>query len=69
MYTLQVEEMSCNHCVGSVTKAVQALDAAATVTVDLKTKAVQVGHTSIPLEKIVAAIDEAGYPVTASAAH
>ncbi|HEX7982383.1 MAG TPA: cation transporter, partial [Duganella sp.] len=26
MYQLQVENMSCGHCVGAVTKAVQAID-------------------------------------------
>lgn len=35
MYELHVEGMSCGDCVRSVTKSVQALDAGATVDVDL----------------------------------
>jgi Cu+-exporting ATPase len=56
--------MSCGHCVGRVTKSVQAVDQAAKVDVDLATKRVRV-DSSADLEKIAAAIDEAGYPVLA----
>jgi len=66
MYTLKVDEMSCNHCVGTVTKTLQALDPAAKVAIDLAAKSVQV-DTSATLEQVVAAIDDAGYPVLESA--
>jgi Cu+-exporting ATPase len=62
MYELTVDGMSCGHCVGRVTKSVQAVDQAAKVDVDLATKRVRV-DSSADLEKIAAAIDEAGYPV------
>jgi Cu+-exporting ATPase len=67
MYELTVEDMSCGHCVGRVTRSVQALDQAAKVEVDLATKKVKVDSTA-DLDAIARAIDAAGYPVTARAA-
>jgi Cu+-exporting ATPase len=67
MYELTVEGMSCGHCVGRVTQSVQAVDQQAKVTVDLPTKKVQI-DSQADLDKIAAAIDAAGYPVTARAA-
>nr|WP_307721847.1 heavy metal translocating P-type ATPase [Massilia sp. HP4] len=64
MYELTVEGMSCNHCVGRVTKSVQAVDAEATVAIDLDKASVRIASQA-DLERIVAAIDGAGYPVTA----
>ncbi|NVM77819.1 copper chaperone [Duganella sp. SG902] len=66
MYQLQVENMSCGHCVGAVTKAVQAVDAAAKVEIDLATKSVRI-DSGAPLAPIQAAIADAGYPVTSAA--
>ncbi|TFW27943.1 heavy metal translocating P-type ATPase [Massilia horti] len=63
MYELTVEGMSCGHCVGRVTKSVQDVDREASVTVDLPTKKVRI-DSSADLDRIVAAIDGAGYPVT-----
>jgi Cu+-exporting ATPase len=62
MYELTVDGMSCGHCVGRVIKSVQALDQAAKVDVDLASKKVRV-DSQADLDKIAAAIDEAGYPV------
>ena len=67
MYELTVEGMSCGHCVGRVTKTVQGLDESARVEVDLPTKKVRIDSRA-ELDKIAAAIDEAGYPVTARSA-
>ncbi|MFC4931199.1 heavy-metal-associated domain-containing protein [Massilia sp. GCM10023247] len=67
MYELTVEGMSCGHCVGRVTKTVQALDQGAKVEVDLPTRKVRIDSRA-ELDKIAAAIDEAGYPVTARSA-
>ena len=63
MYQLQVENMSCGHCVGSVTKAEQGIDPQAQVRIDLASKSVTV-ESSSELGAISAAIVEAGYPVT-----
>jgi Cu+-exporting ATPase len=66
MYELTVEDMSCGHCVGRVTKAVQQVDPVATVAIDLPTKKVKIDSRA-DLDKIAAAIDDAGYPVSARA--
>lgn len=65
MYQLQVENMSCGHCVGAVTKAVQGIDASAQVQIDLASKSVKV-ESSGALDSIKAAIVDAGYPVTSA---
>jgi P-type Cu+ transporter len=64
MYELTVEDMSCGHCVGRVTKSVQALDKDAKVEIDLPTKKVRI-DSSADLDRIAEAIVAAGYPVTA----
>ena len=66
MYQLQVENMSCGHCVGAVTKAVQAVDGAAKVEIDLATRSVKIDSSS-PLAPLKSAIVDAGYPVTSAA--
>ena len=53
--------MSCGHCVKAITQALQQLDPAATVSVDLPAKQVTL-QTSQEREKVAAALTEAGYP-------
>lgn len=60
MLTLQIPDMTCNHCVRAVTQAVQAADPAADVKVDLATNTVQV-VTTAPRDAVVAQLVEAGY--------
>lgn len=67
MYELQVEGMSCGHCVGAVTRSVKEIDATAMVEVDLAAQKVKV-QTTAALADIAAAVEEAGYPVKNSAA-
>ena len=67
MYELQVEGMSCGHCIGVVTRSVKEVDAAATVEIDLATQKVKV-ESGAALEDIAAALEEAGYPVKSSSA-
>lgn len=62
MLRFQVEGMSCDHCVSSITKAVQAVDAKAQVQVDLAGKSVSV-EGSDRKDAIVTAIADAGYEV------
>ncbi|MGO4474839.1 heavy metal translocating P-type ATPase [Massilia sp. 2TAF26] len=64
MYQLTVEDMSCKHCVGRVTKAVQEVDQDAKVDIDLPTKKVKIDSRA-DLDRIAQAIDAAGYPVSA----
>jgi len=56
-----IPAISCGHCVKAVTEAVQSLDPAAKVSVDLASKKVRV-ETSQDRTALVAALTEAGYP-------
>lgn len=67
MYELQVEGMSCGHCVNAVTRSVQSVDASAKVDIDLSQQKVRIASNA-SLEDIKAAVVDAGYPVLASAA-
>ncbi len=60
----QVEGMSCQHCVAAVTNAIREHDGAAQVQVDLASGRVAV-ESALPADALKAAIDEAGYTVTA----
>ncbi|MEM8514082.1 Cu+-exporting ATPase [Massilia sp. MP_M2] len=66
MYELTVADMTCKHCVARVTAAVHAIDPAASVSIDLASARVRIDST-LALAPLVAAIDGAGYPVTAGA--
>jgi copper chaperone len=59
----QVEGMSCQHCVSSVTKAIKQQDAHASVEVNLAAGTVNVESTAA-VDALKAAIDDAGYTVT-----
>ena len=68
MLRYTVEDMTCGHCVQTITRAVTALDPAAKVSIDLATKTVEVTGGA-DNDAIVGAIREAGYtPVAASQA-
>lgn len=62
MYELQVEGMSCNHCINAVTQAVQDVDPSATVNVVLAEQKVSIA-SGANIERIKSAVEEAGYPV------
>lgn len=63
--SIQVEGMSCEHCVKAITRAVEALPGIREVAVDLEAGTVAVEHDSVqsPLEKIMFEIEEQGYDV------
>ena len=62
---INVEGMSCSHCVNAVTKAVGSLDGVSEVQVDLEAKTVAVDYDSdkITLEALKDSIEEEGYDV------
>ncbi len=64
---LNVEGMSCQHCVKAITKAVSALPGVENVSVDLAAKTVAVSYdpSKTPLDKIKAEIVDQGYDVVA----
>jgi copper chaperone len=60
--TLTVNGMNCGHCTQTITKAIMAIDAKATVETDIPSKTVKVS-TDLEREKISAAVVDAGYDV------
>ncbi|CAM2178406.1 Copper chaperone CopZ [Paraburkholderia sacchari] len=66
MIQFNVEGMSCQHCVGAVTRAIHEHDAAAKVEIDLASGRVSI-ESKQSAEVLKAAIDEAGYTVTGTA--
>jgi copper chaperone len=60
---LTVPNMACSACSETIMKAIQAIDPAATVQADLKTKLVNI-ETQISEAAIKQAITAAGYTVT-----
>ncbi|ASA25309.1 copper ion binding protein [Paenibacillus donghaensis] len=61
--TLQVEGMSCGHCVSAVEKAVSGVGAAAKVDLAAKTVAVDYDESKVSLGAIKEAIEDQGYDV------
>ncbi len=61
MVTFEVQDMTCGHCVSSITKAVCALDPTAQVKADLATHRVQVESTGSDSIQLGDVIREAGY--------
>ncbi|RUR74205.1 hypothetical protein PCC6912_53060 [Chlorogloeopsis fritschii PCC 6912] len=59
---LKVPNMACSACADTITKAVQTIDASATVQADTKTKIVLV-ETNAPETAIKNAIANAGYTI------
>ena len=64
MIEFKLPDMSCGHCVSTVTKAVKEIDPKAQVDVDLAAKRVKIETTS-PRGPIAEALVEAGYPPAA----
>ena len=62
MQQFKVSGMSCGHCVRAITQAIQALDQAARVEVDLAAGRVSV-ESVLDAAQIQAAIREEGYEV------
>lgn len=67
MIKFEVPGITCRHCARTITGAVQEIDAAAQVNIDLASKIVAVMSTAEP-DRLKTAIENAGYDVTAEAA-
>jgi copper chaperone len=60
MIELKVPDMTCGHCVGTITKAVKALDASAKIEVSLPEHRVRV-DSKASKEDLLRSIADAGY--------
>ncbi|MBK8067606.1 MAG: heavy-metal-associated domain-containing protein [Rhodanobacteraceae bacterium] len=61
---LDVDNLSCQHCVRTVTSAIRTLDANAHVEVDLARGQV-IAEGNLEPEKVIAVLFEEGYPARA----
>ena len=61
MIVFNVSDMTCGHCVGGITKALQGLDPNAKVNVDLSAHRVEIRDTSIDAQAFAQAIRDEGY--------
>lgn len=59
--TLRVPDMSCGHCVASVSDAVGRVEGVSDVSVDLEAKRVDVEGEGLELAPVAQAIRDAGY--------
>jgi len=70
MIAFEVNDMTCGHCVSTITKALKATDKDAKVQIDLATHRVEVEPAVADADVLADAIKDAGYtpvPVTATA--
>ena len=66
MIAFDIKDISCGHCVSTVTKAIQGVDRAATVNIDLARHRVEIEPAAASAQELSDAIAEAGYtPVPA----
>jgi copper chaperone len=68
MIAFEVNDMTCGHCVSTITKALKVTDKDAKVRIDLATHRVEVEATSADADELADAIKDAGYtPVSIQA--
>lgn len=61
MMKLVVDNMSCQHCVKTITKAINDIDPKAKVTVDLAKHEVDIEGGTISQEAAIQAVNQAGF--------
>lgn len=61
MIAFQVDDMTCGHCVSTITRALKEADSAAEVRIDLPTHRVEITPAAASAEALAAAIADAGY--------
>lgn len=61
MITFEVRDMTCGHCVSSISKAVQFVDRGARLQFDLAAQRVQIEPTETDMQQLREVITEAGY--------
>lgn len=69
MIAFQVDDMTCGHCVSTITKALKWTDRDAKVRIDLATHRIEIEATSASADELSDSIKDAGYtPVTIDSA-
>lgn len=67
MIAFDVQDMTCGHCVSTITQALKAADPGAEVQIDLSAHRVQVQPATASAGQLEEAIREAGYTPVAKA--
>ena len=67
MIAFEVNDMTCGHCVSTITKAVRAVDEQASVNINLANHRVEIEPTETDAQELSDAIREAGYTPVALA--
>lgn len=67
MISFEVKDMTCGHCVSTITKALKAADRDAKVQIDLDQHLVQIEPGDLDADELADAIKEAGYTPTPAA--
>ena len=67
MTTFEVKDMTCGHCISTITQAVKAVDPGAKVQIDLATHRVTIDPTEADAAELSEAIARAGYTPVAVA--
>ena len=65
--TLEAPDISCDHCIGTIEKAVTKLESVRFISGDPETKTVKIEYDSaaVKIDEIQSAMEEEGYPVKA----
>ncbi|MGJ7579801.1 heavy-metal-associated domain-containing protein [Variovorax sp. RHLX14] len=67
MIAFDIQDMTCGHCVATITRAVAAVDDRAAVRFDLPTHRVEIESSTASAQALSQSIQDAGYtPVAAS---
>jgi len=61
MISFEVNDMTCGHCVSTITKAVKAVDPNASVQIDLASHRVAIEPAEADTRQLREAIEDAGY--------
>ena len=63
--TLEAPDISCDHCIGTIEKAVSKLESVRFISGDPDTQTVKIEYdpAAVEIEKIQSAMEEEGYPV------
>ena len=61
MLTLNVENMTCGHCVKAITQAVLAADPQAKIDITLENKQVMI-QTQLEANQVISILEDEGYP-------
>jgi copper chaperone len=61
MIAFKVDDMTCGHCVQTITQAVKGVDAGATLRIDLASHRVEIDSTKLDARRLRDAIADAGF--------